>query len=119
VTAALLTYLNTFLAFDLDLSDFQNDAIRFEEQISALVARDPEASAFVRKLEKETENMLAGDDDDESDDDEEATGTPDKPPVSGPLPSADSLIRSVEELLRKERKNNHTDDENDNDEEHE
>ena len=119
VTAALLTYLNTFLAFDLDLSDFQNDAIRFEEQISALVARDPEASAFVRKLEKETENMLAGDDDDEPDDDEEATNTPDKPPVSGPLPSADSLIRSVEELLRKERKNNHADDENDNDEEHE
>jgi len=118
VTAALLTYLNTFLAFDLDLSDFQNDAIRFEEQISALVARDPEASAFVRKLEKETENMLAGDDDDEPDDDEEATNTPDKPPVSGPLPSADSLIRSVEELLRKERKNNHADDENDNDEEH-
>ena len=117
VTAALLTYLNTFLAFDLDLSDFQNDAIRFEEQISALVARDPEASAFVRKLEKETENMLSGNDDDESDDDEEVTSTPDKPPVSGPLPSADSLIRSVEELLRKERNNNYTDEEHDNDEE--
>jgi proteasome assembly chaperone (PAC2) family protein len=118
VTAALLTYLNTFLGFDLDLSDFQNDAIRFEEQISALVARDPEASAFVRKLEKETENMLAESDDDESDDDEEEATSPlDKPPVSGPLPSADSLIRSVEELLRNERKNNHTDDESDNDEE--
>ena len=119
VTAALLTYLNTFLSFDLDLSDFQNDAIRFEEQISALVARDPEASAFVRKLEKETENMLAEGDEDESDDDEEeATSTLDKPPVSGPLPSADTLIRSVEELLRKERKNNQNDDESDNDEEH-
>lgn len=119
VTAALLTYLNTFLAFDLDLSDFQNDAIRFEEQISALVARDPEASAFVRKLEKETENMLSGNDEDESDEDEEATSTLDKPPVSGPLPSADTLIRSVEELLRKERENNHTDDdESENDEEH-
>lgn len=119
VTAALLTYMNTFLAFDLDLSDFQNDAIRFEEQITALVARDPEASAFVRKLEKETENMLTGEDDEESDDDEEAAATPDKPPVSGPLPSADTLIRSVEELLRQERANNHTDDdeESDNDEE--
>jgi proteasome assembly chaperone (PAC2) family protein len=106
VTAALLTYLNTFLGFDLDLSDFQNDAIRFEEQISALVARDPEASACVRKLEKETENMLAEGDEEESDEDEEDASTPDKPPVSGPLPSADSLIRSVEELLRKERKNN-------------
>ncbi len=115
VTSALLTYLNTFMAFDLDLSDFQNDAIRFEEQISALVARDPEASAYVRKLESETENMLAEGDDDESDEekDEEAAATPDKPPVSGPLPSADSLIRSVEELLRKERENNHSDSDND------
>jgi proteasome assembly chaperone (PAC2) family protein len=119
VTSALLTYINTFLAFDLDLSDFQNDAIRFEEQISTLVARDPEASAYVRKLENETENMLAEGNDDESeeDKDEEASAPPDKPPVSGPLPSADSLIRSVEELLRKERENNHNDD--DSDEEHE
>ena len=118
VTAALLTYLNTFLAFDLDLSDFQNDAIRFEEQISTLVARDPEASAYVRKLENETENMLAEGDNDESDEDEEIATTPDKPPVSGPLPSADSLIRSVEELLRKERENNQTDSDSESGEEH-
>ncbi|HVB74718.1 MAG TPA: PAC2 family protein [Ktedonobacteraceae bacterium] len=117
VTAALLTYLNTFLAFDLDISDFQSDAIRFEEQITALVARDPEASAYVRKLESETEKMLAEGDDDDNDDDE-ASITPDKPAVSGPLPSADSLIRSVEELLRKERENNNHDD-NDSDEENE
>jgi hypothetical protein len=117
VTSALLTYLNTFLSFDLDLSDFQNDAIRFEEQISTLVARDPEASAYVRKLESETESMLTDEVEGESNEDEdEGTGAaPDKPPVSGPLPSADSLIRSVEELLRKERENNH----NDSDEEHE
>lgn len=114
VTSALLTYLNTFLAFDLDLSDFQNDAIRFEEQISTLVARDPEASAYVRKLENETESMLSESDDEDADEEtnEEST-VADKPPVSGPLPSADSLIRSVEELLRKERKNNHTDSESD------
>jgi hypothetical protein len=59
--------------------------------------------------------MLAEGDDDESDEDKvaEASTTPDKPPVSGPLPSADSLIRSVEELLRKERENNHNDGESD------
>ncbi len=114
VTSALLTYLNTFLAFDLDLSDFQNDAIRFEEQISTLVARDPEASAYVRKLENETESMLAeGEDEDSDEETNEESPTPDKPPVSGPLPSADTLIRSVEELLRKERENNHTDGESD------
>ena len=41
VTSALLTYLNTFLSLGLDLSDIQTDAIRFDEQISTLVARDP------------------------------------------------------------------------------
>jgi hypothetical protein len=69
----------------------------------------------VRKLESETESMLAECDDDETETEEEqeAATTPDKPPVSGPLPSADSLIRSVEELLRKERENNHSDSESD------
>ncbi len=116
VTSALLTYLNTFLNFDLDLREMQGDAIRFEEQISTLVARDPEASAYVRKLESETERLLEeGDDGDDEDDEAEAVITPEKPPVTGPLPSADTLIRSVEELLRQERENNHYD----SDEEHE
>jgi hypothetical protein len=109
VTAALLTYLNTFLSFGLDLSDIQADAVRFEEQITALVARDPEASAYVRKLEEQASDLLEDDDseDDEgSDDNDEVVVNPDKPRSTGPLPSADTLIRSVEELLRKERENN-------------
>jgi proteasome assembly chaperone (PAC2) family protein len=105
VTAALLTYLNTFLSFDLDLSDIQSDAQRFEEQITMLVARDPEASAYVRKLEEQAGGML-DDDDDEQEDEDEFSINPDVPVSTGPLPSADSLIRSVEELLRKERENN-------------
>jgi hypothetical protein len=103
VTAALLTYLNTFLSFDLDLSDIQSDAQRFEEQITMLVARDPEASAYVRKLEEQA-GEISDEDDDE--DDDEIRINPDLPVSTGPLPSADSLIRSVEELLRKERENN-------------
>lgn len=95
VTAALLTYLNAFLSLGLDLSDIQSDAVRFEEQISALVARDPEASAYVRKLE---EQIAEEDDEDESPNPDAVAGT-------GPLPSADTLIRGVEELLRKEREN--------------
>ncbi|GAC1428697.1 MAG: PAC2 family protein [Ktedonobacteraceae bacterium] len=98
VTAALLTYVNIFLSFGLDLSDIQSDAVRFEEQITSLVARDSEASAYVRRLE---EQIDARDDDDEDDDDE----NPDVIVGTGPLPSADSLIRGVEELLRKEREN--------------
>ncbi len=99
VTAALLTYVNTFLSFGLDLSDIQSDAVRFEEQISTLVARDAEASAYVRRLEEQIEE--SSDDDDDDDDDE----NPDIIVGTGPLPSADTLIRGVEELLRKEREN--------------
>lgn len=109
VTAALLTYLNTFLSFGLDLSDIQSDAVRFEEQITALVARDPEASAYVRRLE---EQIAEADDDD--DEDEE---NPDIVTSTGPLPSADTLIRDVEELLRKQRENGLPKNDTDNDEE--
>ncbi|GAC1354941.1 MAG: PAC2 family protein [Ktedonobacteraceae bacterium] len=97
VTAALLTYVNTFLSFGLDLSDIQSDAVRFEEQITTLVARDSEATAYVRRLEEQIEeNGDADEDEDEN---------PDVIVGTGPLPSADSLIRGVEELLRKEREN--------------
>lgn len=99
VTAALLTHVNTFLSLGLDLSKIQSDALHFEEQVTALVARDPEASAYVRKLEEQ----LAGGDDDE---DEEERINLDRPVGTGPLPSADSVIRNIEEMLRKQRETN-------------
>jgi proteasome assembly chaperone (PAC2) family protein len=105
VTAALLAYLNTFLSFDLDLSDIQADAQRFEEQITLLVERDPEASAYVRKLEEQAGAIL-DEEGEHNEDEDEVIINPDRPIGTGPLPSADSLIRSVEELLRKERENN-------------
>ena len=114
VTSALLTYLNTFMALGLDLSDIQTDAIRFEEQISTLVARDPEASAYVRKLEEQLSDSLNADDDEDEDD---VVFNRDRPTGTGPLPSAESLIRGVEELLRKQRENNPPQD--DNEEQHE
>ena len=102
VTAALLTRLNAFLSLGLDLSKIQSDALRFEEQVTALVARDPEASAYVRKLE---EQLADGSDEDEDDEDEERINL-DGPVSTGPLPSADSVIRNVEEMLRKQRESN-------------
>ena len=105
VTAALLTYLNTFLSFNLDLSDIQADAQRFEEQITMLVERDPEASAYVHKLEEQV-SEISDDEIEHEVDEDEVLINPDRPVSTGPLPSADSLIRSVEELLRKERENN-------------
>ncbi len=114
VTAALLTYLNTYLSFGLDLSDIQSDALRFEEQITALVARDPEASAYVRKLEEQIAERM-----EEDDDDDDEIPNPDVVEGTGPLPSADTLIRGVEELLRKQRENGHSQQNTDNDEESE
>ncbi|HLZ80171.1 MAG TPA: PAC2 family protein [Ktedonobacteraceae bacterium] len=104
VTSALLTYLNTYMSFGLDLSDIQTDAIRFEEQISTLVARDPEASAYVRKLEEQVTGSANADEDDEEDE-SFFKPNPDRTVGTGPLPSAESLIRGVEELLRKQREN--------------
>ena len=104
VTSALLTYLNTFMSFELDLSDIQSDAIRFEEQITTLVARDPEASEYVRKLEEQITGSTNSEND-EDDEDEDSIFNPDKTVGTGPLPSAESLIRGVEELLRKQREN--------------
>lgn len=103
VTSALLTYLNTFMSFGLDLSDIQADAIRFEEQITSLVARDPEASAYVRRLEEQITGAMSSEDDE--DDEDDAVSNSDKTASTGPLPSAESLIRGVEELLRKQREN--------------
>jgi predicted ATP-grasp superfamily ATP-dependent carboligase len=99
VTSALLTYLNTFLSFGLDLSDIQSDAVRFDEQITALVARDPEASAYVHKLEEQIADAEL------DDEDEDESLHPDTVESTGPLPSADTLIRDVEELLRQQREN--------------
>jgi len=103
VTSGLLTYLNTFMSFGLDLSDIQADAIRFEEQITSLVARDPEASAYVRRLEEQITGAMSSEDDE--DDEDEAVSNSDRTTSTGPLPSAESLIRGVEELLRKQREN--------------
>jgi proteasome assembly chaperone (PAC2) family protein len=109
VTSALLTYLNTYLSLGLDLSDIQSDALRFEEQITALVARDPEASAYVRRLEEQASGFGHSDDDDAEDDEDNDEDddffNPDRARSTGPLPSAESLIRGVEELLRKQREN--------------
>lgn len=101
VTSALLTYVNTYMSLGLNLSDIQGDALRFEEQITALVARDPEASAYVHRLEEQAAGLADADEDGEGDDDE--IFHPDRTIGTGPLPSAESLIHSVEELLRKQR----------------
>jgi proteasome assembly chaperone (PAC2) family protein len=103
VTAALLNYLNTFLSLDLDLSEIQSDAVHFDQQVTMLVSRDPEASAYVRKLEEQLQRRQSGEDDENEDDDDIIEL--DRVKGTGPLPSADTLIRDVEQLLREQLKN--------------
>jgi hypothetical protein len=55
---------------------------------------------------------LAQDAEDEDEDAEDETGGLDATITTGPLPSADTLIRDVEELLRQERKNGSSQEEN-------
>src|SRR5215467_1642388 len=117
VASALLGYLNSFLSLKLDLSDIQAEATRFEEHITTLVARDPEASAYVQKLEQQIAGLRDDDDEDDEDDDGGIIFNPDRAAGTGPLPSADVLIRGVEELLRKQREHNQTDSDDDEDEE--
>ena len=117
VTAALLTYLNTFLSFELDLSEIQSDAVHFDQQVTRLVARDPEASAYVRKLEEQLQKRLDGEEEEDDDDDDDIIDL-DRIEGTGPLPSADSLIRDVEQLLREQLKNGQQS-QNDDDEENE
>jgi len=107
VTSALLTYANTYMSLGLNLSDIQGDALRFEEQITALVARDPEASAYVHRLEEQIAGLADADEEGEDEDDE--VFHPDRAIGTGPLPSAESLIHSVEELLRKQREDSQQD----------
>lgn len=117
VASAFLTYLNSFLSLNLDLKDIQAEAMRFEEHITALVARDPEASAYVQKLEQQITGQGDEDDEDDEDDNGDIIFNPDRAAGTGPLPSADVLIRGVEELLRKQRENNQTEPDDDEDNE--
>lgn len=111
VTAALLTYANAFLNADLDLSEMQADAVRFDEQVTQLVERNPKASAYVHELEEQARAEAEDEDEDDEDEDEldenDMVIHPDRARSTGPLPSADLLIRSVEELLRNERRQQH------------
>ena len=58
----------------------------------------------MRKLEEQVTSSAQEDDEDE-DDESSFNDNPDTAVGTGPLPSAESLIRGVEELLRKQREN--------------
>lgn len=105
VSSALLTTLNTYLSLELDLSTLQTEAARFSSRIDAMVARDPEASDYVRQLEEqmdELENGIEIEVDLDDEDEDEVTSIHEEHAPT-PLPTADVLIQDIEAMLRMER----------------
>jgi len=94
VAARLLREAAQILDLTVDLSQLDEAAQQFDEQVREAVARDPEATAFVRELERQ----YAEESEEEEDDELPAH------PGAGELPSGASMIDALEEFLRRSRR---------------
>lgn len=81
---ALVRRLDALLELKLDLHRLESAAAYFERQVNDAVRRDRRAAAFLRDLERRADNAEEPDSDD----------------APAPLPSADEVIRDLEEFLR-------------------
>lgn len=81
-TLALLERLDAMFDLGLDLRDLNATAARFEREISEAVAADANASAYVRGLEEQLD-------------------AEEQRQLSPPLPSGESVVRELEEFLRR------------------
>lgn len=82
---ALLQRLDTLLDLRAPLRDLEREAAEFDSQVSQAVARDPDVAAYVRQLE-------------ESD-----AAEPAAPADHPELPTGESVVRELEEFLRRSR----------------
>jgi predicted ATP-grasp superfamily ATP-dependent carboligase len=82
VAIALLDTLSKLLDWTLDLSTLRQETKEFEVEVDAIISRNPEASAYVKRLEERS-----------VDDDGERL----------PPPSNDLLMHELEEFLRRGR----------------
>lgn len=92
VAAAMLQKLNALLDLGLDLTEINLMDSQFERQVNEALAENPEVQAYVRELEQralETHGDEGGD-----------------PGRQGqePAPGSDSLIRELEDFLRRRQK---------------
>jgi proteasome assembly chaperone (PAC2) family protein len=112
VSAALLSRLNEVLDLRVNLRELLAGASHFQERVSTVVAQDPEAANYVRQLE---DRLALGLEDDISAaaELEHSVAGESRPRSSGELPSADVLIQDIEELLRQNRRNGPTDEDQD------
>lgn len=84
VSHALLRHLTALLGFSLDLEELRQAWASFEETLDKLLARRPEVQAYIKKLEELIPGALP-------------------PPPPEPFPSPETLVRELEEFLRKQR----------------
>ena len=83
---ALLRRFDTLLGLELDMGRLEQAAAYFERQVNDAVARDRRAAGYLRELERRADQSNV----------EERTAP------TGPLPSAEEVIRDLEEFLRGE-----------------
>ena len=77
---------------DVDLAELEDAAVRFDAEVAEAIGRDPEARAYVRKLEERADRGLDFDEDEEPPASKAATD----------LPTGEEVVRELEEFLRRQ-----------------
>lgn len=89
-TAALIQRVNTLFDLNLDLAELEEAAARFEREVTEAVSGDADASAYVHQLEEQAD----------------ADETRQRPP----LPSGDTIVRELEDFLRRRQRDDESPD---------
>ncbi|HEX6511252.1 MAG TPA: PAC2 family protein [Chloroflexota bacterium] len=87
VVASLLRHMRDLLGFDLELTDLETAARRFEEQVTDAVNSNEQLREYIRERERRERE-------------EEAT----EPTRMDDFPSGETVVRSLEEFLRQNRR---------------
>jgi hypothetical protein len=104
VASRLLSGLNQICELNLNLSEVNTLALRFESHVAEAVARQADVATFVQALEENFDRGIDSDaDDDDDDEDEWSEGHRED---ETELPSADILIQELERQLRQQREGN-------------
>jgi proteasome assembly chaperone (PAC2) family protein len=92
VASALLHCVDNLFGLGIDLADLDEAVGRFEAQVNSVIARSLEAATYVKELERRADAALE-----------------EEPPMGeegAEFPPSETLIRDLEEFLRKRRSEN-------------
>ena len=89
VADALLRVIDSLFNLGLDLSDIERAVQRFEQQISAIIATNPEAEAYLKELERRADAVTEG----QTEEGAEPSA----------LPPSELLIKDLEDFLKRRR----------------